>query len=344
MQIEAFASLGALSPEACALFGQEAFSTLQWYASVAQAAVPQGAQPCFQVARRGQTVLAVCPMWRVRSGYTAMTTPYTTQWSPLLRPGVDTADIAAIGQALGRVWRHAATTRLDAFDPEASWLDPMIRGVRRAGLVPLQFSHFGNWHLRVAGLAWARYLAARPGALRSAVARRSKRLLPRAAFTLVRGADGLESGLADYMRVYDASWKAPEPFPQFNPTLMRAAAASGSLRLGLLHVGHVPIAAQFWLLHGRPEARWAGVQKLAHDTAHHASAPGTVLTALMVRHLLDDEAVAELDFGRGDDPYKQQWTGERRQRAGVMLAAPWHPAGAAQVVRHWAGRLRRSRT
>ena len=339
MQIEAFGSLAALPPGALALFGDGPFSTLAWYASVMQAAVPNGAQPCLQVVRHGEAVLAVCPMWRGRSGYEAMTTPYSVQWSPLLRPDIDAAGIMAIGQALGRVWRHGATTRLDAFDPDAPWLAPMIKGVRRAGLVPLHFGHFGNWHLSVAGVDWARYLAARPGALRSAIVRRSNRLLPRATFAMVSGGDQLESGLADYMRVYDASWKGPEPFPQFNPALMRAAAASGSLRLGLLHVGGVPIAAQFWLLHGPPKARWAGVQKLAHDTAHHASAPGTVLTALMVRHLLDGEAAAELDFGRGDDPYKEQWTGERRQRAGVVLAAPWQMAGAAQIARHWAGEL-----
>ncbi len=343
VRIEAFASLNALPPAARALFGQGPFSTLDWYASVEQAAVPAESQPCYQVARHGEAVLGVCPMWRRPRGYAAMTTPYTVQWYPLLRADLDAADIAAIGQALGRVWRHGAAARLDALDPQADWLKPMVQGLGRAGLVPLRFSHFGNWHLRVAGLGWGPYLAARRGALRSAIARRSKRLLPRAVFALVSSLDGLDVGLAGYARVYDASWKAPEPFPQFNPTLVRAVAASGGLRLGLLRVDGVPIAAQFWLLHTLADGRWAGVQKLAHDQAYHALAPGTVLTALMVRHLLDVDNVAELDFGRGDDPYKQQWTGERRQRAGVVLAAPWRATDALQIARHWGGEIQRRR-
>ena len=58
--------------------------------------------------------------------------------------------------------------------------------------------------------------------------------------------------------------------------------------------------------------------KLAHDEAFKAHSPGTVLTALMLRHLLDQEHVARIDFGRGDDAYKQGWAVERRQqRIGV---------------------------
>ena len=148
-----------------------------------------------------------------------------------------------------------------------------------------------------------------------------------AEFTLVDGLAGLEPAMADYARVYAASWKEPEPFPQFNPTLMRAAAHAGCLRLGLLRMDGAPVAAQFWLRH----ECWAGVQKLAHDEAYRQLAPGTVLTALMVRHLLETEGVTELDFGRGDDPYKQLWTGERQQRVGVVLAAPWRAKrGAAR--------------
>jgi hypothetical protein len=60
----------------------------------------------------------------------------------------------------------------------------------------------------------------------------------------------------------------------------------------------------------------------------------------MLRHLLDREGVAEIDFGRGDDAYKTGWAGYRRQRIGIALATPWRPGGLAAILRHGVGRLR----
>jgi CelD/BcsL family acetyltransferase involved in cellulose biosynthesis len=63
----------------------------------------------------------------------------------------------------------------------------------------------------------------------------------------------------------------------------------------------------------------AALLKLAHDEEYKPLSPGTVLTAMMVRELLNREHVDELDFGRGDDAYKQLRATRRRQRVGVML-------------------------
>jgi CelD/BcsL family acetyltransferase involved in cellulose biosynthesis len=65
-----------------------------------------------------------------------------------------------------------------------------------------------------------------------------------------------------------------------------------------------------------------------------------VLTAQMLRGLLDDEHVAEIDFGRGDDPYKAGWAGVRRQRIGLVLVNPRHLRGLAFLGRHAMGRVR----
>ncbi len=71
--------------------------------------------------------------------------------------------------------------------------------------------------------------------------------------------------------------------------------------------------------------------------------PGTVLTAWMVRALLA-EGVTQLDFGRGDDPYKRLWADARRQRKGLILARPWRPRGAMALLRQAAGGALRRRT
>lgn len=122
---------------------------------------------------------------------------------------------------------------------------------------------------------------------------------------------------------------------------MRAAAGLGQLRLGVLRriACGSPIAAQYWILdHG---GRRALLPKLFHDEAAREESPGTVLTAHMIRHLIETDGVRALDFRRGDDPYKRLWVAERRQRIGVVLADPRHPAGALAILRHHAGRARR---
>jgi CelD/BcsL family acetyltransferase involved in cellulose biosynthesis len=65
------------------------------------------------------------------------------------------------------------------------------------------------------------------------------------------------------------------------------------------------------------------------------------LTALMIRHLLEEDGVRELDFGRGDDDYKRLWVSARRQRIGLILADPLHPMGLAALARQTLGRWRR---
>ena len=98
------------------------------------------------------------------------------------------------------------------------------------------------------------------------------------------------------------------------------------------------MAVQFWIV----EAGQATVLKLAHDEAAKADSPGTVLTALMLQHLLDQEHVGQIDFGRGDDAYKRLWASQRRQRIGVVLANPRHPRGLAFLGRHALGRARQA--
>ena len=48
--------------------------------------------------------------------------------------------------------------------------------------------------------------------------------------------------------------------------------------------------------------------------------PGTVLTAMMLRRLIEEEGVSEIDFGRGDDDYKRGW-------GGSTSPTNWHGAG-----------------
>jgi len=339
LDCSAYASLDALPPNARALFSAGFFDTEAWYETTCRTALPAGAQPNFVAISDNNVPLAVLPMLRGQNQYAALTTLYTGLWRPVARPNLPPASWQRIGQAFGRHCRAWSTVRLDALDPADAYYAPLLAGLRTAGLIPLPFDHFGNWHCPVTGLDWPAYLAARPGALRESIRRRTKKLLAEGgALRIVRGGDELQSAIAAYETVYAQSWKEPEPFPAFNGELMRACATTGSLRLGLLEQHGAVIAAQFWAVRDG----WAGVLKLAHDEHARAHAPGTVLTGLMIRALLEQEKITDLDFGRGDDPYKESWTASRRQRTGLVLANPWHPKGALALARHFAGRKARA--
>lgn len=333
--VEVCTGLAALPRDGLALLEAAAAEEFQfgpaWFAAIAAAALPEGAQPLFLLARAQGRARVVLPLLRRADGrLEGLTAPYTTVFRPLAAPDATPAELARAGRAFARICRRAGPLRLDALDPAWPALAPLLDGFRAGGMLPLRFLHFGNWYLPVAGLGWADYLAARPGDLRSTIRRRLARAErdPAIGFELIRGGAALEGGIAAYEAVYARSWKEAEPFPRFAATLMHEAAAAGVLRLGVLREATTPVAAQFWLVAGGI----ATVHKLAHDEAARGRSPGTVLTALMIRHLLAAEGVTMLDFGRGDDPYKAGWTGLRRARIGVLLCPPWHPAGFAAIA------------
>jgi CelD/BcsL family acetyltransferase involved in cellulose biosynthesis len=335
--IEVFDDIAALPADAMALLAaaerEEFHLGAGWFATVAAHARPAGARPLFLLHRQDGRAAALLPLWRDRNGRrSGMTSPYTCLFRPLLAEGID---VARAGRAFGAACRRHGPLRLDALDPDWPSLAPLLSGFARAGLVPLRFFHFGNWHADVAGLDWAGYLAGRPGELRETIRRRLARAArdPSVVFEAVAGGSGLEAAIAAYADVYARSWKQPEPFPDFGPAVMRAAAAAGVLRLGVLRQGGAPIAAQYWTVTGGT----ARVEKLAHDEGMKQLSPGTVLTARTIGHLLGRGAVATLDFGRGDDAYKAGWTGRRRARIGVLLCPPWHPAGLRDLGRHLLG-------
>jgi CelD/BcsL family acetyltransferase involved in cellulose biosynthesis len=342
VRLQEFASLDALPADADRLFAASPglFHSRAWWRTVLAFGMPEHVRPCFLLLWIDEAPAALFPLRRQEAGgaLTGLTTPYTCDYTPLLAPGLSAAAREEIFAAFARFCRGWATTRLDALPDDWSALPACLEGARGAGLAVVRFAHFGNWHEDVGGLDWSGYLARRPGALRETIRRKLRRGERRAdaSFTLVTCAQGLEHGIDAFEQVYTKSWKEPEPFPRFNAGLMRETAAAGVLRLGIWRIGGEPVAAQFWIV----EQGTATVLKLAHDEAFQADSPGTVLTALMLRTLLDTEHVGGIDFGRGDDGYKQGWASQRRQRIGLVLVNPRRLAGLAFLARHKLGRVR----
>ena len=137
-----------------------------------------------------------------------------------------------------------------------------------------------------------------------------------------------------YEKIYAASWKIPEPYPDFVSGLCRICAEGGWLRLGVVYVDDQPAAAQIWIV----SAGIAAIYKLAYDERFAKLSPGTLLTAKLMEYVIDVDQVREIDYLTGDDAYKKDWMSNRRERRGIVAYNLRTPKGLIAALRHLGGR------
>ncbi len=215
--------------------------------------------------------------------------------------------------------------------------DPLPAALKRKGWVTRVSQSTVSWRVRTVGMRFDDYWASRPSQLRNTVKRRA-----RAAALTIRIHDRFdEAAWADYLSVYQASWKPAEGSPELMRALARQEGAAGTLRLGLAYREGQPVAAQFWLT----ENKVATIHKLAYREDAKAHSPGTLLSAEMFRHAIDIDKVDVIDFGTGGDGYKADWMSESQPLHALEAYDPLSIRGAAGLARTVAVKLvRRLRT
>ena len=308
-------------------------SSAAWWRCAVLEALPPAAHPRFLLVRQAGEPALLLPLMIERGRTAALTTPYTCLYQP---PASDSCDFESAGAALAA--HIGPVLRVDGINPAWPGWSALLGGLRRARHRATRFEHFANWHEPLAGRTWAQYIAGRPGSLRGTVRRRLGQAERDPATTLHMARSGPDCFrlVDDYETVHARSWKPDEPHPGFLRAFANLAEAAGCLCMTALRRDGVPVAAQLWTV----EKGTATVHKLAHDETAGALSPGTVLTAWTIRRLIED-GTTELDFGRGDDPYKGLWTTRRRVRDGLIIANPLTPSGASLLARQSIGRLAR---
>jgi len=133
------------------------------------------------------------------------------------------------------------------------------------------------------------------------------------AFRIITSGDSLDQCLDVYDTVRANSWKAAERDQDFNREFMHVAAAKGWLRLGVLSFDETPIAVQKWIV---ADSR-AYIYDVLYDEGYKKHSPGKILTSMMFQHAIDKDGVTYVDYLRGDEPYKQEWTPMLRNRIGI---------------------------
>ena len=269
---------------------------------------------------------------------------YSPIYGPTDDASIDSAKLTALFKQIRTQNKRPTTIQLAPLDTDSSFFTAAPKALRDAGWITDDYFCFGNWFAELAEPGFENYFAERSSQVRNTVTRARKKLDKDPSFhiaVLTTQGPALEQAIEDFTAVYNDSWKKPEPFPVFIPSLCRSAADMGWLRLGILKLDGQAVAAQLWLV----SSGTAYIVKLAYRQEYAKRTVGSVLTAHLMQHVIDTDSVRTIDYLIGDDSYKRDWTPLRRERRGIVAFNRSHLRGLAAAAKHFSGRqLKRIRT
>lgn len=298
------------------------FLSLDWFSLLFETSLRETLAPRIYVPLNGQGEplgALFCGVARGGAGrrLLSLTNFYTLEYSPSVvqdQPDRQTTIglIVAYIAAERPRWHSIRLTFLKASASETrSTLDQL----RAVGFGVYPFFQYENWYFTANGETFQAYFSERPSQVRNTIVRKQKKLEKTAGFVIKvvsHESVQLEGAIRDFITVYNSSWKEPEPFPNFIPTLATICARLGILRLGVLYVAGKPTAGQLWITtQGR-----AIIYKLAYDEEYRDLGVGSVLSREMFRVAIDEDHVEEIDYGVGSEPYKRDWMASVRDVEG----------------------------
>lgn len=320
------------------------FLSRDWFELLESACLERGQEPCLfglEPEARAETPKALLICRRAEDGdpiirgrrLSSFTNFYTLDFAPLLASDSDQRDgcLEELVTGIARARPRWSQITLEALDKDTGTFETLLRALRAAGFVAHPYFQFGNWYEELGNRRYGEYQAGLPKSTR----RRARTFDRRDDLKLriIKDTKDLDAGIADYESVYERSWKEPERFPGFIPGLLRRSAAAGALRLGLLYVEDRPAAAEIYIVDGGRAISF----KASYDEAFKKLGAGTILSAQMMKHLIDVEKVGQIDFGSGDDAYKRDWMSSRRERWGIVAFNPRTLPGLLGAARHLGG-------
>lgn len=335
LQTQVMSTLDDIGPAAIALLERAernygASAGPAWYRNLCDQVPVLGQHARFAILQRGDQPIAVLPLLiacrgRGALGLRALANYYTALYAPAFDDSLSAIELSVLLRDLQTLLGQVTEFRFNPMDPHSREFTLLRAALVHVGYVTAPYFCFGNWTHRPQG-SFDGYMAQRPGAVRTSHKRMPKRFAAAGgALEIVTGGERLPSAIAAYQHVYAASWKQPEPFPGFMPGLISTCAQRGWLRMGIAWLGGQPIAAQVWIVtHGRAE-----IYKLAYAEAYKSHAAGTLLTAHLMQHAIDEDRVQLIDYLIGDDEYKKSWMDRRQERWGLVGHNPLTLRGLA---------------
>jgi hypothetical protein len=341
LKVEVFRELALLPDSALSALGRaESYDIEQgkeWLGNLIDTVFPGGQDVAFYCLFEREELLALLPVRYVpdHGEILSLGNFYTSLYQPYLAAGLTVESLARLLEFIRDSNGTVSAMRFAPLDVDGRCYKLLFAATREARLVSFPFFCFGNWHLPVL-TGYTSYISGRPSQIKNTIKRKSKEFQQAGGvLEIIYGTDRLEFGIAAYQSVYSSSWKIPEPFPEFIPSLIRMLARNGWLRLGVATLNEQPIAAQIWIVaHGR-----ASIFKLAYREDFKRYSAGTLLSAKLMECAIDTDRVQEVDYLIGDDPYKTTWMTHRRERWGIIAYNPRSVLGAIGAAKERLGRL-----
>jgi hypothetical protein len=214
--------------------------------------------------------------------------------------------------------KHWDVIDLHPLAEEGATFRSFIDAVTQAGYRNAEYISFKNWYQDQINSSGKEYLGSLSKNLRKNIRKRTRLLneVGELEFKVVREFQELEHYIDWYYKVYSKSWKKREAVgPVFHRELARLACRKGWLRLGFLLLNNKPIATKFVIVH-------KGVGyflKSAYDFEYAKFGPGSILSARMLEYLIDFDNICQVDYGEGEESYKEQWVSKIRTRKGILI-------------------------
>lgn len=303
------------------------FSRL-WFENLTGAVLEDTSTMLLACVVQADRVLAILPLMKT-SGSTlySLKHRYTTHYSLLLAKEDQQQVVACLVEGLSRL--PITALLLEPVANDEPGLNSLMCAMQTGGFNCERVFRFYNWIYYVQGKSYEEYMADRPGRLRNTIARKQRKLEREKGYRIrLYTGEQVPGKMADYYAVYNASWKANEQYVGFLDGIVAGYSARGWTRLAVLYVSEQPIAAQLWFVaHGK-----ASIFRLVYDKAWKVYSPGSILTAFLMEHVIDQCKVDEIDFLTGNDAYKQDWMSDRRERFALSCVRSKKPTGRYQKL------------
>lgn len=298
------------------------FDRAEWYALLAET----GLTPLIAIASDGDESAALALMEEA-GRITPLRNWYSFTWRQLAASTPDSErlllDIARQLKSRG----HRVT--LEPVPDEDGSATRLARAFREAGWRTEITECDTNHILHVEGQSFAQYWAARPGPLRTTLKRKAKKVE-------VQVLTHFDEAMWDaYETIYASSWKPDEDQPAMLRDFAREEGRAGRLRFGIAYRGEEAVAAQCWTV----ENGTAYIHKLAYLESARKLSAGTTLSAALFEHVIDQDKVALVDFGTGDQSYKADWMNAVRPRYKIDCFDLAQPRAWLDFGRHKLGQI-----